>query len=414
MKLVITENQLRGIVEMSRRAYHGGYYDFDKFETSKIGTGESTQIYGWGLYFSDRESVADSYAISVPSKKNLELKYNPELKYKGKIIKNLNFIGIKSISNYDDVGYIYGDGNFILDTLYDNVVKNLYRTILNYLKGIYGDNSRWEHYIPTKQKLVDLVKNKYEESLNNIENALDYEINDTYNSDDEISRLREKLNKEKKRYEDFINGRLTEENKIIDDISNLKREDFSLTSDDDQQKHGYVYDVTLHKNKTPDQYDYLSWPDYLTPNQKQKIINQIKTEKLKKKNFYIVKPSNEETEIQPRFYLSWYDAKNGLKYLNSKYYIPGLGVNLSNFEIVKGSFTMEDLNKSVKDFYTQLSGLLNSPKEASMFLLRAGIDGIKYPTNTIAGGESQGTNYVVFDQNQLTIEKKNKVDLKDI
>ena len=91
-----------------------------------------------------------------------------------------------------------------------------------------------------------------------------------------------------------------------------------------------------------------------------------------------------------------------------------MGVNLSNFEIVKGSFTMEDLNKSVKDFYTQLSGLLNGPKEASMFLLRAGIDGIKYPTNTIAGGESQGTNYVVFDQNQLTIEKKNKVDLKDI
>ena len=404
MKLVITENQLRGIVEMSRRAYHGGYYDFDKFETSKIGTGESTQIYGWGLYFSDRESVADSYAISVPSKKNLELKYNPELKYKGKIIKNLNFIGIKSISNYDDVGYIYGDGNFILDTLYDNVVKNLYRTILNYLKGIYGDNSRWEHYIPTKQKLVDLVKNKYEESLNNIENALDYEINDTYNSDDEISRLREKLNKEKKRYEDFINGRLTEENKIIDDISNLKREDFSLTSDDDQQKHGYVYDVTLHKNKTPDQYDYLSWPDYLTPNQKQKIINQIKTEKLKKKNFYIADPGIEST-VEPAFFHSYEQAKDWVKQQNIKNSITGLGISMFNYTVEKGTFTKEDLNKTVGEFYKQLSGLLGSKKNASMFLLRAGIDGINDGFDV----------YVVFDPNAVTIEKKNKLDFeKDV
>ena len=404
MKLVITENQLRGIVEMSRRAYHGGYYDFDKFETSKIGTGESTQIYGWGLYFSDRESVADSYAISVPSKKNLELKYNPELKYKGKIIKNINFIGIKSISNYDDVGYIYGDGNFILDTLYDNVVKNLYRTILNYLKGIYGDNSRWEHYIPTKQKLVDLVKNKYEESLNNIENALDYEINDTYNSDDEISRLREKLNKEKKRYEDFINGRLTEENKIIDDISNLKREDFSLTSDDDQQKHGYVYDVTLHKNKTPDQYDYLSWPDYLTPNQKQKIINQIKTEKLKKKNFYIADPGIEST-VEPAFFHSYEQAKDWVKQQNIKNSITGLGISMFNYTVEKGTFTKEDLNKTVGEFYKQLSGLLGSKKNASMFLLRAGIDGINDGFDV----------YVVFDPNAVTIEKKNKLDFeKDV
>lgn len=404
MKLVITENQLRGIVEMSRRAYHGGYRDFDKFETSKMGQGEGTHIYGWGLYFSDRKSVADSYAISVPSTKNLELKYNPELKYKGKIIKNLDFIGItRDYTN--GVGYIYGDGNFIKDTLYYNVVKNLYHTILNYLKGIYGDNSRWENYIPTKQKLVDLVKNKYEESLNNIKNALDYEINDTYfRRDDEISRLREKLNKEKKRYEDFINGRLTEENKIIDDISNLKREDFSLTSDDDQQKHGYVYDVTLHKNKTPDQYDYLSWPDYLTPNQKQKIINQIKTEKLKKKNFYIANPGVEST-VEPAFFHSYEQAKDWVKQQNIKNSMTGLGISMFNYTVEKGAFTKEDLNKTVGEFYKQLSGLLGSKKNASMFLLRAGIDGINDGFDV----------YVVFDPNAVTIEKKNKLDFeKDV
>jgi hypothetical protein len=399
MKLVITENQLRGIVEMSIRAHHGGHRDFDKFETDKIGTGESTQIYGWGLYFSDRESVAHSYAISVPDAKNLELKYNPELKYKGKIIKNLNFIIGITRDFYKGVGYFYGDGNFIKDTLYDNVVKNLHITILNYLRGKYGDNSRWEDYIPTKQRLVNLVKNKYEEFLNNIENNLDYEINDTYNSDDgEINRLREKLDKEKKRYEDFINGRLTEENKIIDVISNLKREDFSLTSDDDLQKHGYVYDVTLHKNKTPDQYDYLSWPDYLTSNQKQKIINQIKTEKLKKRNFYIANPGVEST-VQPAFFHSYEQAKDWVKQQNIKN-STGFGISMFNYTVEKGTFTKEDLNKTVGEFYIQLSGLLGSQKNASMFLLRAGIDGIK-----------NFDTHVVFDPNAVTIEKKNKVDL---
>jgi hypothetical protein len=255
--------------------------------------------------------------------------------------------------------------------------------------------------------VVNYIKENVEKAIDKEEERIENPETTFFN----YKNLRSMLDYQKEVYQNFINGGNPKYIEMVNKIVNLKREDFKLTSDDKIQKQGYSYNVTIHKDKTPDQYDYLSWYDDLTPNQKQKIINQIKTEKLKKRNFYIVKPIDEETEIQPRFYLNATDAKNGLKNLNSKYYIPGLGVNLSNFEIVKGSFTMEDLNKSVKDFYTQLSGLLGSPKEASMFLLRAGIDGIKYPTNTIAGGESQGTNYVVFDQNQLTIEKKNKVDL---
>ena len=64
------------------------------------------------------------------------------------------------------------------------------------------------------------------------------------------------------------------------------------------------YDVTLHKGKTPDQYDYLSWYDLLTSQQKQKIVNQIKTEKLRKNTFFILKPVDEENEVQPKFFKS--------------------------------------------------------------------------------------------------------------
>ena len=43
------------------RAYHGSPYDFDKFDISKIGTGEGAQAYGHGLYFAENPETALSY-----------------------------------------------------------------------------------------------------------------------------------------------------------------------------------------------------------------------------------------------------------------------------------------------------------------------------------------------------------------
>lgn len=46
------------------RAYHGSPHDFDKFDISKIGTGEGAQVYGHGLYFAENENTAKSYRTS--------------------------------------------------------------------------------------------------------------------------------------------------------------------------------------------------------------------------------------------------------------------------------------------------------------------------------------------------------------
>lgn len=43
------------------RAYHGSPHDFDRFDLSKIGTGEGAQAYGHGLYFAESEGVAKNY-----------------------------------------------------------------------------------------------------------------------------------------------------------------------------------------------------------------------------------------------------------------------------------------------------------------------------------------------------------------
>lgn len=40
------------------RAYHSSPYDFDRFDLSKIGTGEGAQVYGHGLYFAENPAVS--------------------------------------------------------------------------------------------------------------------------------------------------------------------------------------------------------------------------------------------------------------------------------------------------------------------------------------------------------------------
>jgi len=42
-------------------AWHGSPYEFDKFSTEKIGTGEGAQAYGYGLYFTDNKEIAEWY-----------------------------------------------------------------------------------------------------------------------------------------------------------------------------------------------------------------------------------------------------------------------------------------------------------------------------------------------------------------
>jgi hypothetical protein len=46
-------------------AFHGSPHKFDKFDMSKVGTGEGAQAYGHGLYFAENPQVAKGYQESV-------------------------------------------------------------------------------------------------------------------------------------------------------------------------------------------------------------------------------------------------------------------------------------------------------------------------------------------------------------
>lgn len=52
----------------SIRAYHGSPYNFNAFDLNKVGTGEGAQAFGHGLYFAQREPVAQSYMEQLQHK----------------------------------------------------------------------------------------------------------------------------------------------------------------------------------------------------------------------------------------------------------------------------------------------------------------------------------------------------------
>lgn len=78
-------------------------------------------------------------------------------------------------------------------------------------------------------------------------------------------------------------------------------------------------------------------------------------------------------------------------------------------------FSLESFNEdfdTAGDFYKYKSRILGSQKKASKQLLTLGIDGIKYPAESIARGRTsenaRGFNYVIFDPSIIKIEKKIK------
>jgi hypothetical protein len=59
-------------LRMGIKAYHGSPHDFDRFDMSKIGTGEGAQAYGHGLYFAEAEDVAKAYRDNLSKNKNID------------------------------------------------------------------------------------------------------------------------------------------------------------------------------------------------------------------------------------------------------------------------------------------------------------------------------------------------------
>lgn len=57
---------------LNQRAWHGSPHRFDRFTTQAIGTGEGAQAFGWGMYFSETEALAEWYREELSAHKNVK------------------------------------------------------------------------------------------------------------------------------------------------------------------------------------------------------------------------------------------------------------------------------------------------------------------------------------------------------
>jgi hypothetical protein len=139
-----------------------------------------------------------------------------------------------------------------------------------------------------------------------------------------------------------------------------------------------LYKVSLHKGKTPEQYTWLEWDKIIDKSINTKLIEQAKKEGI------LIEREGKTPVIS---------------------------------KVPTGAYFTND-NISGQDLYENLTIAFGSDKEASLFLLRAGIDGIKYPAESIARGATsdtaRGFNYVVFDENAVNIEKQTQLQEMEV
>ncbi|GHT33111.1 hypothetical protein FACS189434_06470 [Bacteroidia bacterium] len=148
-----------------------------------------------------------------------------------------------------------------------------------------------------------------------------------------------------------------------------------------------ILKVKIHGDKTTDELNFLRWDKEATPEQKEKIINEIEKDNI------------------PNSYNYQYITEEELKYAESE--------ELKRLiERIRKADTGQKIYGAIENYiagneYGYEYNDIADKEKASEFLLAAGIDGIQYPTEFQSRGQHEDSfNYVVFDENAIEIEEK--------
>lgn len=322
-------------------AYHGSPFEFERFTTERIGTGEGNQAFGWGLYFTDLEGIAKNYADAlskltfkelfdaVQSAEISELSKNDILDFSE--YYNYNYEKtldkIKSTDNAEAVKFLEDNKN-----LYTTKTRNLYKVSLH--QGKTPDQYNWIMWDKPADKnlLRELVK--------------------------DIPQTGAEL-------EDFLKGdNYAKVNNIIKNIYESENKTLNIRGRD---------------------------PIFILPKVVQEMAQKLNPDDLKFLKRYLL-----AQRINRNYSSSLQENGATINQVIDRITTKILGIDT-------GRFTGETLYKTLTTF-------LGSDKNASLFLLENGIDGVKYPAESISRGATsdtaRGFNYVVFDENAVTVQER--------
>ena len=302
-------------------AYHGSPHSFDRFSTDYIGTGEGNQTFGWGLYFTNAQNIAEGYASKLvrrqlPESEQFIVTYDSARKVAEKDLAEIeNLLNKNPESTQGKIDWLAATRGSYSEEWLRGTANAFHRSFEEHVNSTY-----------------ERTRSVYETNLNTVKNRL------------------ENL---KKKY-----------NEISQEIINDKGSTYLESLKD---KTILIGNRSLYTAIIPDG-PYLPWLERVSPELKQMIIEQAQKE-----------------------------GKTRLL-RNAEGFDPDTGETVKSIELA-GSYMANG-----KKIYEILENELGSPKEASLFLKRAGIVGIEYQAGTLSGvTDSTATNYVVFDADDIKI-----------
>ena len=239
----------------AQSAWHGSPYNFGEFDLGSIGGGLGTQAFGWGLYFTEKRSVAEKYKVERKSKNKVTLNGNDIPIEYAPVIEQI-FGGLNVENNKETLLNRLVMHRDAEQNSLDLVTKNL-----NELDGVLDfitQNSKF-----AVNKLPTLVDNKFERMATVVLN--DAKANaKTDNKRVNKEYLLDAIEEERKRYNKhyiYYNDIVSKISYLIDNIDG-----FEVTS---------VYKPTLYNVEIPDADTML---DYSKPikEQSEYVLEKIK------------------------------------------------------------------------------------------------------------------------------------------
>ena len=388
----IVMGQQSGNAQLERafeqRAWHGSPYDFDSFDLGYIGAGEGNQVHGWGLYFAKDKKISEAYKDIFGYK---AIKANVD----GKTY------------HMDEEGDWTVDGNtveygtamgYVLDTISNTGNKE--KAIAD-LESSLNKNKIRGHYADEARKAIDILKN-HDVSISKGETLYSVEIpNNAYLLDEDkpiynqSKTVKRSLLKAVQELPEKQQDRFLE--KLVPGLTAKSKETIKAEAQLNTMQ------SAVNGLKELDEKPLSSLPAFKQRIRKslfEKIVGSDNVEKVisdtSYRNAIIKKLADDITkqgEIIPQLHKKDADRSTARR--------KELKDNLAQ--------TINTYGLNGKHFYESLSygltGDVNKQADASKYLDKYGIKGIKYIGNT------DGQCFVIFDDKAVQIIDKYNQDV---
>lgn len=156
-------------------AYHGSPYRFSRFDPTKIGSGEGSQAYGYGMYFAENPAVAGSYkemAHALPISPAAQqafavLNSNVHPSMQARALANLPKEAIEEAKSYKGNLYTVDIPDEMIGRMldYDKPLNKQSAEIQSKLKSIVDveiGKGTWDNWIKTNPDFRNLTNDLFE------------------------------------------------------------------------------------------------------------------------------------------------------------------------------------------------------------------------------------------------------------